>query len=394
MIERNELKKFIQESLIGKQKSIPYNRQTYRWYEIRHITNYYNSIIEQTSYLPEETTKFNERCYQIINDLFEIQTCPTCSNPINYIDFTNGYRIYCKPACATKGKKQIDIFIEKYGEGVGTKKYDNMIKNKTQSEERFITLYGEKEGKKRWKSRNKKCKNNVTLEGFIERYGNEMGKEKFSLYKDKLSDMQKLDTLIEKNGKKIGTEIYNEIIRKKSQTLDRFIEIYGDEDGLKKFNEYKTKQSKNSLSNISQESLDFFNPLLEFILEISDNDALIQNTYIGKKNQQEYFLNDLEYNKTYFYDLTIEPLKLIFEYNGSAFHPNKKLLSEDEWNDWKTPYSNIAADDKFKHDQRKLEIARLNGFEIFEIWDTDNKDLALENCKIIIENKVKEILND
>lgn len=394
MIERNNLKKFIEEQLIGKQKSIPYNRQTYRWYELRELTDFYYAILKHTNYLPEETTKFNERCYQIINNLFEIQTCPTCSSPINYIDFTNGYRTYCKPTCATKGKKQIKVLIKKYGEKEGTKKYNNMIKNKTQSEERFIELYGEKEGKKRWKTRNKKCQDNVTLKGFIERYGKSEGKQKYSLYKNKLSNMQSLEKFIERYGTEEGTLRYNETIRKKSQTLDRFIEIYGDEDGLEKFNEYKSNQSKNSLSNVSKESLKFFNPLLEYILEISNNEMLIQNTYIGKKNQQEYFLVDTELNKTYFYDLTLEPLKLIFEYNGSAFHPNKNLLTDDEWKSWKTPYSDISADEKYNHDQRKLELARNNGFEIFEIWDTDDKDLTLKKCKIIIENKIKEFLND
>lgn len=393
MYSRHELKKFISDKLIGKQKSIPYNRQTYRWYEIRNITDYYDSIIENTNYLPNDC-KFNERCYQILHDLTSIQQCPTCENPVNYVDIPNGYRTYCQPKCSTKGKKQIDTYIEKYGEKEGKKRYKIMIKNKTQSEERFIEIYGEKEGKKRWKERNKKCKKNVSIEGFIERYGKDEGKTKFLEYKEKLSKMQTLETFIERHGKKFGTEKYKETIRKKSQTLDRFIEIYGDEDGLNKFNTYKEKVSKNTQTNVSKESIEFFNPVLEYLLEVSDNENILKGTYIGKNNHQEYFLIDMELNKTYFYDLTIEPLKIIFEYNGSAFHPNKNKLTDEEWDKWKTPYSNISANEKYNHDQRKLELARNNGFKVIEIWDTDNKEKSLEKCKITIDRKIKEIQNN
>jgi len=387
MYSRDELKTFISEKLIGKQKSIPYSRQTHRWYEIRNLVSYYDSIFENTNYLPTNS-KFNERCFQIVNDLFEIQKCPTCNSPINYVDFTNGYRKYCSPKCATKGKKQIDVFIEKYGLEIGTEKYNTMIKNKTQTEERFIELYGEKEGEKRWKSRNKKCQNNGSIQGFIERYGTDEGKLKYTEYCCKLKKSHTLSEYIKRYGQEEGTKKYNETIRKKSQSLDRFIEIYGEEDGLKRFKEYKSKNSKKSNASVSKESLEFFKPILEYILTLDDD--IIMNTYIGSKNKQEYFLIDTKLNRTYFYDLTIEPLKLIFEYNGSAFHPNKNLLNENEWKNWKTVYSNIPADEKFEYDQRKLEIARNNGFTIIEIWDSDDTEKAQEKCKIMINSKLAE----
>ena len=386
---RKQLKKFIIDNLIGKQKSIPYNRQTFRWYELRNLTDYYNSIFAVTNYLPDNC-KFNERCYQIVNNITTAQLCPSCNNPINYVDFTNGYRSYCKPSCSTKGKKQIDILIEKYGEIIGTKKYNTMVKNKTQTEERFIELYGESEGKRRWKSRNKKCKLNSSLQGYINRYGKDQGKIEYLKCGKKMSEAQTLDAKIQKHGKEKGTKIFNETIRKKAQTLDRFIEIYGDEDGLRKFENYKSKQFKKNASNVSKESLNFFKPILDFILENADYD-IISNTYIGSKNNQEYFLIDKELNKTYFYDLTIEPLKLIFEYNGVAFHPNKNKLNEEEWLKWKTPFSNISADEKFKYDQRKLDIARKNGFDIIEIWSDDNLESIQNKCKTIIETKMNEI---
>jgi len=393
MYSRNELKIFIENTLIGKQKAIPYNRQIPRWYELRDLMTYYNSIFDNTNYLPE-TAKFNERCFQIIHDLFKIQYCSSCETPVNYASFVKGYNLFCEGKCATKGKKQSDTFIKKFGIDEGTKRYEIMIKNKTQTEERFIELYGEKEGKQRWASRNKKCKDNISLIGFINRYGKEEGKIKYIEFRQKLKFSSTCEGKIEKYGEEKGLEIYNETIKKKAQTLDRFIEIYGEEDGIKNFEMFIQKRSANSNIMVSKESLDFFEPLLDHLLEKAQTDEIISNTYIGKKSKQEYFLIDTELNKTYFYDFTIEPLKLIFEYNGSMFHPNKNKLTESEWNIWKTPFTNIGADEKFIHDKRKIKIAELNGFEIMEIWDTDDKELSLEKCKIIIGKKLEEYYND
>ena len=296
-----QLQQFITNKLIGKQNAVPYNRQTFRWFEIRDLLDYYHDIIEITNYLPDDCV-FNERCYQLIHGLTESPTCKSCDNQVSFVGFTPGYNTFCKPTCATKGKKQIDVLIEKFGKDIGTTKYNIMIKNKTQTEKRFTELYGEKEGKKRWKSRNKKCKTNATLEGYIDRYGNEKGKIEYIKRSKRLSKSLSLVGFIERYGEKIGTQKYNETIRKKSQTLDRFIELYGDEDGLEKYNNFRSNQSKKSTTNVSKESITFFNPILDFILEKTDNN-IIQNTYIGKRNKQEYFLHDKELNKTYFYDL-------------------------------------------------------------------------------------------
>jgi len=388
MYSRKELKLFIKNKLIGKQKSIPYNRQTYRWFEIRSLTDYYDSILRCTDYLPKNT-KFNERCYQIMNDLFEVQKC-VCGKPVNYFAFTKGYRSYCSNVCQIKGRKQIDVFIENYGMAEGKKRYEIMIKKKTQSEKRFIELYGEKEGKKKWKRRNLKCKNNTSLIGFVERYGLQNGKEKYIEFKNKLKKSHSLEGYIERYGEKKGIKKYNETIRKKAQTLDRFIEIYGEEDGTIKFSSYMNKRSKNSIPNVSKESLDFFDPILDYILEIAQNEYVLTHTYIGKKNNKEYFLIDKDKNRTYFYDLTIEPLKLIIEYNGSAFHPNKKNLNEKEWNEWKNPLTLETADIKYKFDQRKIQIAENNGFHVIEIWDTDDKQEASIMCKKEIKKRMKK----
>jgi hypothetical protein len=100
-------------------------------------------------------------------------------------------------------------------------------------------------------------------------------------------------------------------------------------------------------------------------------------------------LYDKEILKYYFYDLTIlyDDIKLIIEYHGHKFHPNKEKMTQEEWYNWNMLFqNNITADMKYATDQRKKQIAIKNGFKYLEIWDNDNFN---EN-----NNKIKKFINE
>ena len=100
----------------------------------------------------------------------------------------------------------------------------------------------------------------------------------------------------------------------------------------------------------SKESLKFFNPLLDSIQDLN------LEYYLGVNQNHEYFLIDST-NTIRYYDFTIPSLKIIIEFNGVHFHPNKAVLSEKEWNDWRTPITHNTADEIYRIDCLKRSAA-------------------------------------
>ena len=96
-------------------------------------------------------------------------------------------------------------------------------------------------------------------------------------------------------------------------------------------------------------------------------------------SKSEYYL--MAESNFYSYDFTILPLRLIIEFNGVAFHPK----SPDDEN-WKQPFTNESAAEKFAFDERKCKFAKDMGFDVLVIW-SDEK--VSDNV-----NKIKEVLRE
>lgn len=95
--------------------------------------------------------------------------------------------------------------------------------------------YGEVEGEKKWVEHNKNKKFYQTKEGYIQKYGEVEGEEKWVEHnKNKNFTLEKC---IKKHGEQLGKETYTkETNRKiKQNTLDYYIETYGQEDGVEKW---------------------------------------------------------------------------------------------------------------------------------------------------------------
>jgi len=76
-----------------------------------------NEIIKSTSYL--EKCTFNERLYNILNDIYERPKCRICDNLLKFKSFNEGYNIYCSNRCSYKDpllkEKRMNTNLKKYG---------------------------------------------------------------------------------------------------------------------------------------------------------------------------------------------------------------------------------------------------------------------------------------
>lgn len=177
-----------------------------------------------------------------------------------------------------------------------------------------------------------------SLENFIKRYGEVEGKNRWIARQEKwLSSM---------NNK--STEEKTKILRKKSVKIGQ----------------------------ASKQSLSLFNPIIDYCQKIN------VKYYVGTSGNIEYFINDIKNTgRFYSYDFTIPALKLIIEFNGETWHPNKEKLSEDEFNKWRNPISGKTAEEQYHYDILKKQVATARGFKVITIWSSDN-----------IQQKIDEII--
>jgi len=216
------------------------------------------------------------------------------------------------------------------------------------------------------------------------------------------------DKLIKKYGEKEGIRILqernikwvksltennnmDELNKSKAVSLDKMILKYGYDNAIIKYDNWIkicaktcTKNLKNSsMKKASKQSLVIFEEFYYKLIDIFG----IKNIFIGIQNNREFFIKDTD--RIYFYDFTILPLKLIFEYNGSHVHPNKNILNEEEWINWKHKFTKKSADETFDFDQYKIKLAIKNGFDVIILWDSD----TIEHNKLIVSESIKNKLN-
>ena len=90
--------------------------------------------------------------------------------------------------------------------------------------------------------------------------------------------------------------------------------------------------------------------------------------------EHEWFIYDDVNKKHYFYDFTFVDKKVIFEYHGEAFHPNPRVLTEQQINEW-TCFANQKTSDEVKdYDSSKKKTAEKAGFKVFEIYSNDTDE--------------------
>jgi very-short-patch-repair endonuclease len=270
--------------------------------------------------------------------------------------------------------------IVKYGEIEGLKKYKifKQKRKETSSKEYYINKYGAIDGMKLW---DKICKSKaITVSRFINKYGKKDGKIYYKKLKKKYDSNSK-KFFINKFGEEIGVKKFNEsrLIKQHQNSIGYYISKYGFKEGQKKYLAWRDSIYKNrKFSNKSKEANNFFKELIENI-KIEDP------IFYGGNENNEYRISILRKNKmiNYYYDFTIPDKKIIIEYNGVAFHP-KLNLNEQELKAWQHPFKKEKGDVILKRDLFKKKLAIKNGFKILIIWsDADFNDNINKCIKFI-----------
>jgi hypothetical protein len=172
----------------------------------------------------------------------------TCSSPSKYFKLLFDISDEVLEAEHKKfDTASLESFIRRHGEVDGKAKYDVYKARQayTCSKEYMMNEKGMSE--KEWNDYN--SSRACTKKNFIERYGEELGNKKWDEYCKTESYVGcKLEYFVEKYGVEEGTNRYLGVNKKKYQCLENYIRKYGDVEGKKRWAEY----SKRPYSLVSQ----------------------------------------------------------------------------------------------------------------------------------------------
>ena len=181
--------------------------------------------------------------------------------------------------------------------------------------------------------------------------------------------------------------------------IDYYIQKYGEELGIVKYNQ-RIEKYKNTMSSkspeemmqiikkravkshkVSKSSIKFFN---ELIKRLQAESIIFHKIYM---NTNEYYIYDHERHTIYFYDFCIPDINVIIEFNGIKYHPYY-TINGSELKEWKSLFYNISGEYQRDRDLRKKEIAETNGFSYLVIWDIDEIETSLKKSIQFIKEKL------
>ncbi len=172
--------------------------------------------------------------------------------------------------------------------------------------------------------------------------------------------------------------------RQRTFTLEKCIAKYGEEEGVRRFNErqdkwskkmtdlyeigayskYPKKLSKNGTSELERKIV---NGIIGFF-KLSTNEFYC---YLSK----QFYLFDKTNKCYYFYDFKYK--NKIIEINGDFWHMNPKKYTEKDVN---TIMSKTALD-IWKTDKAKQNLAKENGYDVLVVWESEIR----ENEKLVFD---------
>ena len=269
--------------------------------------------------------------------------------------------------CPPKSEKYYYMKANKYGAysfGYGYEEYKKICSQTVGiTENAMIRKWGEKEGKKRWKSYCDKQAETNTFEYKQEKYG--WSKEQFEEFNK--SRAVTLELCIERHGEEAGRKMWDEYCERQRYTtsLEYMIEEYGEEEGTKKYKDfcyYRTNScGSKSYSLISQQC---FNVIYSHINTTNE-------IYYHDLNKEYSIINN---NTTYNLDFYDKTKNLVIAFLGDYWHANPKRYNSDET--IIHHQKSICVKDIWKYDkQRKRNICKvLNNPVYIEVWESDWKE--------------------
>ncbi len=265
----------------------------------------------------------------------------------------------------------LESFIRRHGEVNGRMKYEEYRKRQayTCSKDYMIKERGRTEAE--WEKYN--ASRACTKENFISRYGEELGKKKWNDYCELESYAGcKLEYFIDKLGPEEGKRTYLEINKKKAQTLDNFIRLYGVDDGKLRYAEYCSRQ----YSNLSKRIFDTIQRIIgDFGIgaKYGDEECPI-NLYFDDGTCRICYPDYLLHTK-------------IIEFNGDYWHGNPKYYKPDETMKFiqkqATKYSGDKASDIWEYDRKKKRALEKLGYQVKVVWESDynsNPEKTIDEC--------------
>lgn len=249
----------------------------------------------------------------------------------------------------------------------------------------------------------------VTLKKLKEKYGDEEGQIRWDNYRRKQSYTNSFEHKLKTKGWTIDE--FNSYNKSRASTLENFINRYGEDDGLVKWNIYCERQRytttveyfKSKYGNeeglvkwkkfcinrgkstdihfISQKynvnfegaeqilSERFSNPPFVSELEkkfVGELLSIIGNDVYTYKTKQ-FCIWSFELNCPFFYDITSPKNKKIIEFNGDYWHCNPKIYTED----FVVLQSGKTAKEIWERDRLKRKSAEQRGFTLLEIWEEE-----------------------
>jgi hypothetical protein len=288
--------------------------------------------------------------------------CKNCNNNFE-TNFEN--QKFCSNDCCNKfngkiGKIGGDLvslekFILRYGNDEGTIKYNEYLRKKSAClKEYYITHSGPMTGKHHSdESKRKVSENN------FENYQRRRGKPLPEITRNKISTTTKgwiftLKWFIEKYGKQKGIKKYNKRIKHISKIS--YLRIYN------------SKENKQNYSNISQKLFwQIYNNMSELKSE---------KVYFAQLNH-EFSCGISHCN----FDFVAKNRKKIIEFNGDKFHANPNIYKAE---DFSNPFcKKLSAKEIWDLDKMKQNLAILKGYQILIVWHSEyekDKQSILQKC--------------
>jgi hypothetical protein len=256
--------------------------------------------------------------------------------------------------------------------------------------ENMVMRYGDEEGNKRWKEYcNKQSVKNTflfkqqkygwskeefdvynkarasTKSNFIKRYGEEEGKKKWEEYRELQSYAGSSELwFINKLGEKEGKKKWKEICFKKQITKELFVRKYGELESVKRWNEFILNKSK-GFSKISQ----------ELFYELDKK--FDSNAFCFANKNSEYIFSGTSIIRVDFYcPLTNK----VIEFFGDYWHMNPSIYTESDIN---TMINQSASDIWCRDSNRINELKTIFGVNIKIVWEQDyrkDKERIIQDC--------------
>lgn len=247
------------------------------------------------------------------------------------------------------------VWIEKHGDEEGRLLYANYKKMLAEK-----NTFAHKHSKYGWSQDQFNAYNATratTLDNMIKRYGENEGHKRWDEYRAKQAIAGVSESwFITKHGEAKGRQIWADVCRAKRHTLPNYINRYGVDEGTRRYNEWLTKLCNRGY-NGSKPELE----LAELVTRICEQDVVYSHL------THQYCKWSHVLNRAVMYDIVIPSKRIVIEFNGDYWHCNPDIYSAS----FVHPVRNKTAEAIWKEDQDKLDVMISQGYTTITIWESD-----------------------